>query len=173
MKKTISLLMLMACTSFAQAQTNTNIKYQGEVLAGYSAGIGTFGLDRVNLHTIQGVRFNEYFSTGLGLGLNFYPNYIYDAPELSMPIFLNAKGYLPVSNSTKLFLSLDLGVSVGLTEGMSGMSGFLIAPAVGASFKVSPKNAINISLGYDCQKWSESITSITNGALAVKLGFQF
>lgn len=172
MKKKLLLLtvVLISIIGTANAQS-TKVKYQGDVQLGYSVGIGTFAADRVNLHMINGVRINEYFSTGVGIGLDYY---CYNMSELTMPIFLNAKGYLPVSKKTNLFLSMDLGCSVGLTEGFSGMSGFMMTPAIGASFKVANAKAITVSLGYNYQAWSAGgLLSVNTDALSLKVGFAF
>lgn len=174
MKKIFTVVLLLMCVSFASAQT-PKVKYQGEVQTGVGVGVGTFGFSRAYLQTIQGIRAGEHFSAGLGIGANVYFNYIYDLPEVYMPIFLNAKGYLPVSEKTNLFLSLDLGYSVGLTEGVSGMSGLMVTPAVGASFKTRNNKAINLSLGFDCQRWSSGVSGIgiNDGAFSIKIGYQF
>lgn len=173
--KKISLLLtlvLMTIVGTASAQSK-NVKYLGDVQVGYSIGIGTFAADRINLHMVNGVRINKYFSTGVGLGLDCFTN-LDGYPELALPVFLNAKGYLPVSEKTDLFLSMDLGCSIGLTEGISGMSGFMMTPAVGASFKVANSKAITISLGYNYQSWSAGgLLSVNTDALSLKVGFVF
>lgn len=175
----LMIMVVSALSSSIKAQT-LNAKYQGEVSAGYSIGIGTFSYDRMNIHTVHGVRFNKYFFAGVGLGLDYYYNYdlyintyIESDGELTMPIFANAKGYLPISDKTSIFASLDLGVGVGLTEGVSEVKGLLITPAIGISFKVSSKNAINFSVGYNYQDWSENAIDINTDAISLKLGFQF
>lgn len=178
MKKILLSLSLTVLVIGANAQSS-KIKYQGEVLTGYSIGIGTFAYDRINLHTIQGVRFNPYLSLGVGLGLDYYHTFdMYVntevvASELTLPIYLNAKGYLPVSPKASMFLSFDLGAGIGLTEGVSGYKGLMFTPAVGTSLKVSSKNSLNVSLGYNYQAWSESGFKINTDAITIRLGFQF
>lgn len=176
MKKLI-LLAIAALTIVGTTNAQTpKVKYQGDVQVGFSAGIGTFALDRVNIHMINGVRINKYVSAGIGIGLDcLMPyNFSYNLPELTMPIFVNAKGYLPVSQKTDLFLSIDLGCSIGLTEGVKGMSGFMFTPAVGASFKVGNSKAITLSAGYNLQSWSSGgLVSINADAISIKLGFSF
>lgn len=164
----------------ATAQTQKRkAKYQGEVFAGYAIGIGALSYDRIHLHTIHGVRFNDYFSFGLGLGVDYFYKYdVYVDPdltasELTMPIYLNTRGYLPVSEKTSLFLNLDFGVGLGLTAGVSGLKGVYFQPAVGASFRVSRKNALNLSFGYNYQAWSESGFKVNMDAISLRIGFQF
>lgn len=174
----VLIVLFLAVTGIAVAQ-NSKVKYQGNVEVGYSVGVGNFGLDRINLHTIQGIRVGKYFSTGVGIGLDYYHSYDryvnpdYTDSELSMPIFWNGKGYLPVSKKASLFFSMDIGASIGLTDGMSDMKGLLLTPALGMSFTLSGKKAITFSLGYNYQEWSESILTINDDAISVKVGFQF
>ncbi len=80
------------------------VKYHGEADLGYSIGVGTFSTCRANLHTIQGVQVGRYFSAGLGLGLDHYHEF-YEIGVLAIPIYLNLKGYIPVSEkSSSLYL---------------------------------------------------------------------
>lgn len=157
----------------ARSQQPVKIKYQGDVQVGYSVGIGSIAQDRVNLHLINSARFNEHFSAGLGVGLDLYTNFIYDAEELALPLYLNARGYIPASANTSLFLSFDLGVSIGLTEGMQGMNGLMLVPAVGASFRTANNKAVTLTLGYNYQSWSESIFSVNTDAITLRLGYSF
>lgn len=171
--KLIALAMLECIAISAHGQQPVKIKYQGDIQAGYSVGIGSMAQDRVNLHFINSARFSDYFSAGLGVGLDLYTNFIYDAPELALPIYLNAKGYVPVNRATSFFLSFDLGASIGLTEGMEGMSGLMLVPAVGARFKTGNNKAVTLSLGYNYQAWSESIISVNTDAITLRLGYSF
>lgn len=173
MRKVVILLFLVCLFGQSQVNAQHNYRYQGDVEVGFAAGIGTFGFDRVNVHSTHGVRFNEYFFLGAGTGLDCFTNYIYDLPELSLPLFLNTKGYLPVSPKVNMFLSLSIGASIGMTEGVKGLSGLLFTPAVGTSIKVKDHKAINISLGYNMQKWGDSGITLNNDAVALKVGFQF
>ena len=68
--KKITLLVIMIVTAFT-LNAQSLVKYHGEVNAGYSVGIGTFATNRVNIHTIQGVDISKYFSTGVGIGLDY------------------------------------------------------------------------------------------------------
>ena len=164
---------VMAAVSIVSAQQPAKIKYQCDVQVGYSMGIGSVAQDRVNLHFINSARFSDYFSAGLGVGLDLYTNFIYDAPELALPLYLNARGYIPASAKTSLFLSFDLGVSIGITEGMEGMSGLMLVPAVGARFRTANNKAVTLTLGYNYQSWSESIFSVNTDAITLRLGYSF
>lgn len=163
MKKLLfSALVILLTIGTANAQTP--VKYHGEVDLGYSLGVGTFAAGRVNLHTIQGVRIGEYFSTGIGLGLDFY----HEGPELMVPVYLNLKGYLPVTSRVSPYFSLDIGAGVGASAGVSGLSGATYTPAVGIRV-----GRFKAQIGYNAQCLSESGVSITMGALQIKAGVTF
>ncbi|WP_418425455.1 hypothetical protein [Alistipes sp.] len=170
--KKIILFFTAVILSATLANAQTPIRYQGEVDAGYSIGTGLLSQNRVNLHWVNGIRVGKYFSTGLGLGFDYY-HQMYDKGELVLPIFLNLKGYLPVTEKVSPFFSFDIGASVGLTEGVSGLSGLLCTPAVGCAFKTTKKSAFLVSLGYNVQQISESGVSINVNAVSIKLGYQF
>ena len=99
--KKITLLVIMIVTAFT-LNAQSLVKYHGEINAGYSVGIGTFATNRVNIHTIQGVDISKYFSTGVGIGLDYYHE-LYEKGELVLPLFLNMKGYLPATETVSPF----------------------------------------------------------------------
>lgn len=154
------LLLCMAITANAQI----SIKYRGDVDLGFSLGVGTFAADRINLHTTQGVQIGKHFSTGLGVGLDYY----YDGNELVVPLFLNLKGYYPINSLITPFASLDIGVGVGATESISRLSGLYCTPALGILLK-----KFKILLGYNIQKFSEDDISVSFKALQLKFGYVF
>ena len=104
--KKLFLLAVAAMMSVSIANAQVPVKYQGEIDLGYSIGVGTFSTGRVNVHTIQGARIGEYFSAGLGLGLDYYHEF-YEQGELAIPIYLNLKGYLPVFEKVSPYFSLN------------------------------------------------------------------
>ena len=159
--KRVLMLMLFAVICNVSSFAQTDVKYHAEVDLGYSTGVGEWCFERVNLHTVQGVKIGNNFSVGLGLGVDYY----YDLEEAFMPITVNAKGYLPVSNKVSPFISLDLGYGVGLSN--SG-SGFTYTPAIGVKL-----SKFKIQVGYNCQKITESGLSLNMGAIQLKLGFMF
>ena len=165
--KKLFLLAVAAMMSVNVANAQVPVKYQGEVDLGYSIGVGTFATGRVNLHTIQGVRVGEYFSTGLGLGLDYYHE-LYEQGELAIPIYLNLKGYLPVSEKVSPYFSFDIGVGVGATEGVSGLSGMYCTPAVGIK-----AGKFKAQLGYNVQRISESGVGFNANAVQIKVGVVF
>lgn len=191
MKKLIllSVFALFSSAAFGQEQP---IRYQGEVQAGYAFGVGDIKIDRLSVHMINGVRFNPYLSAGVGVGLDYYDDN--GISLLSMPLFANVKGYLPVSPKVSLFASFDMGYSVALkseeesgwvdnvnVDVKVGMKGFMVTPAIGASFEVGDAKAFNISLCYDLKKATadvsamrQSASATTNcNAIGLKVGFAF
>lgn len=142
-------------------------KYQGEVDLSYSIGTGTFSTNRVNIHTIHGAKIGDNFSLGVGLGLDYYHE-LYDSGELMIPIFVNAKGYLPVGEKTSPYLSLDLGYGIGATEGVSGLGGFLWSPAIGIKY-----NKVKFQVGYTSQNISENGIGLNMNAVQIMIGVVF
>ena len=162
MKKIFLLAVVIICatTSFAQVP----VKYHGEVDLGYSIGVGTFGTGRVNVHTIQGVQISKYFSTGVGVGIDYY----HESSNIVLPIYLNLKGYLPVTEKVSPYLSFDIGAGIGLSEGVSGLSGLYCTPAIGVKAGI-----FKAQVGYNIQRISESGLGINMNAVQIKLGVMF
>ena len=162
MKKIFLLAVAIICatTSFAQVP----VKYHGEVDLGYSIGVGTFGTGRVNVHTIQGVQISKYFSTGVGVGIDYY----HESSNIVLPIYLNLKGYLPVTEKVSPYLSFDIGAGICLSEGVSGLSGLYCTPAIGVKAGI-----FKAQVGYNIQRISESGLGINMNAVQIKLGVMF
>lgn len=163
MKKLFLLLIAAVCavsSAFAQAP----VKYQGEVDLGYSFGVGTLASGRVSVHTIQGIKVGDYFSTGIGLGADYY---ISDE-DMTIPLFLNFKGYIPTKSKVTPYASLDLGTGIGVAGIFKRGTGLLLNPAVGV--KVGMFKA---QLGYNIQQLTESGVSLNFNALQFKVGEMF
>lgn len=165
--KKLLLLVAMATMSICTANAQVPVKYHGEVDLGYSIGVGTFATGRVNIHTIQGVQIGKYFSTGIGLGLDYYHEF-YEKGELTIPIYLNLKGYLPISKKVAPYFSFDIGAGVGATSGVTGMSGLYCTPAVGIK-----AGKFKAQLGYNIQRVSESGIGFNMNAIQIKVGLMF
>lgn len=170
MKKFIFAFVIAISSFFSGSAQEVSIKYQGEVDLGYSVGVGTFSTGRVNLHTVQGVKISDYFSAGLGLGLDYYHDLYSDvgSGELFVPIFLNMKGYIPITSKLSPFVSLDLGYGIGATEGVSGCGGFLWSPSVGLRY-----NHFKFQVGYTSQRISESGIGFNMDAVQFIVGIVF
>lgn len=159
-------MMLVACLGMNAQEA----KYQGEIDLSYSIGTGTFSTNRVNLHTIHGAKMNDYFSIGVGLGLDYYHELYREEGdgELVIPIFLNTKAYLPVDEKLSPYVSLDLGYGIGATKGVSGLGGFLWSPAIGLKY-----DKVKFQVGYVNQNVSESGISISLNAVQFMIGVIF
>lgn len=136
-------------------------EYHSEYSVGYSVGVGDWAIDRINVQTIQGLRFSDNLTAGIGIGLDYYN----DSENFMMPITINAKAYLPTSDNFAPFASLDLGYGIGITESISG---FTITPAVGIK-----AGKFMAQIGYNSQKLSEDGISLNMGAFQMKIGLMF
>ena len=171
--KKLSLLVFTAAILINFVKAQVPVKYQGEVDLGYSIGVGNLALSRVNLHTIQSAKIGNYFSAGVGVGLDYYHNIdkymgaLWEKGELVLPLYLNLTGYIPASKKVTLFALFDIGIGIGLTYGVSGHAGLYLDPAVGV--KVS---RFKVQLGYTMQKANELFNLIA-GAVQLKVGIVF
>lgn len=100
--------------------------YQGEVSVGFVTG-GRFNpmektdFSRPLIETVHGVRITNYAFVGLGVGVQYAYGKISPDDENShnwctmlMPVFVNLKGYYPVSDKFSPYLTLSLGGSAVL-----------------------------------------------------------
>lgn len=114
---------------------DVKVWYEGSLMFGYTTGSkmaynvdGESWKDKTNfsrpfIETIHGVRITKYGYAGIGLGMQYAygrmdPNYKESLKwnTLLMPIFLNLKGYYPVSDTFAPYVSVSLGSSVCLTS---------------------------------------------------------
>ena len=97
-KEVVSLFQDQSGKTFRQSDRFPH--YQGEISAAYGLyideGEGTIGLE-----TVHGARINPNLFIGTGVGVNYF--YQYD--EIILPVFVDAKGYLPVGMKNALYLA--------------------------------------------------------------------
>lgn len=167
--KKILLILATTIAVFMQsnAQSDSNAHYQGDVELCYSFGVGTFSTNRINLHSTHGVKVNKYFFAGAGIGLDYYHE-LYDKGELMMPLYVNAKGYLPINEKIAPFVSAKIGYGVGITEGVKDCSGVLWSTSVGIKIR-----KIQIQVGYGSQRISEHGIGIDMDAIQLGVGITF
>lgn len=137
--------------STATAQDN-NVKYHGEVFAAGDASWAnvTYEGERfsdngngrmygASLHTIQGVKINDRFALGIGLGLDFLVS-DEELNGLLIPIYLDFKYYIPTKGKITPFVMAEGGGSFAIYPQT-------IAPLYGAGvgFKTGK---FSMSLGY-------------------------
>ena len=76
-----------------------------------------------------------------------------DSTYMTLPIFLDIRGYYPLQNSAITpFAMLRVGYSFNLSDGFGGM-GLYMNPAVGVKYQVTPMIGINFSIGYAFQSY--------------------
>ncbi len=170
--KKIIVLLSAALMSATLSHAQTPVGYQGEVDAGYSLGTRQ-APNGANLHVINGISVGNFFSAGVGVGVDYYYDGYGDDGEV-IPVFVNMKGYLPTGGRVRPFLSLDMGVGIGVGDALGGQSGVLYTPAVGCALTVGQSNqAILISVGYHVQQFAAYSASLNLNTVSFKIGFQF
>ena len=76
-----------------------------------------------------------------------------DSSFMTLPIFIDIRGYYPLQNSPLIpFAMLRAGVSFNLSDSFGAM-GIYLNPSVGVLYKVTPKIAVNFSVGYSYQSY--------------------
>ncbi len=179
MRRVILLVMLAFVLGMTNAQSQSLVKYHGEVDAGYSLGVGGLtAVDRIVLHTVQGVSIGKYFSTGIGFGADYYYSpevggeyedfETEDEGTIMIPVYLNLKGYLPVSNKVSPYISLDAGVGIGVTDDVSGAMGVYATPAIGVRYGI-----LKAQVGYNVQRMTDEDWTYGLGAIQFKVGVMF
>ena len=158
--------MITAVCIVSSASAQTPIKYQGEVDLGYSLGVGEFALGRVNIHTVHGAKIGDYFSAGIGVGLDMYHDE--GTTDIMVPIYLNLKSYLPTNTKITPYASFDIGAGIGASEYVTGLSGTYLTPAIGMKIGM-----FKAQLGFNVQKLSESGVSVSMNAVQIKVGVVF
>lgn len=156
--------------AYSTSKSNGSIvKYLGEVYLGESFCI-VDAESRFNIHTVHGVKIGDYFSAGIGTGVDIYYEDDLEYSMMQIPIFLNVKGYLPLSQKVSLYASMDGGKTFGVGDS-SGLTSWMYVPAVGVKIKF-----INIQLGYVLQRYTIKELdwrNIDGDALQLKVGFVF
>lgn len=125
----------------------------------------------VNIEAVNGVRFSRYFYAGVGLGLSRN----FDDEAVFVPVYLDLKGFLPVSDKMDLVAGLDLGTRLDYTYETSG--GLLLRPEFGLNFPFSENTALKVSLFYERYSFDVIINAsevgIHTNQFGLKLGVCF
>lgn len=167
--------------------------YQGELNFGYGVGGTAKDSDgdkddayysRAFIETVHGVRINEYAFVGLGAGFQ----YAYDKKNIVgfdedgvgvVPIFLDLKGYYPVTDNFAPYVAVDLGYGLPVvgSEGSYGTKlkgGFYASYGIGLNWR-----KLNFGLGWQHQSFKynyedgDSSDSFGVNSFYVKVGFKF
>lgn len=139
------------------------IRYQGELFTGYTMGLGKetnmWVYDRVPLHLLNGMNFGGAFFFGLGFGLNAWGDWsskdaIKNA-NVTMPIYLNFKWYLPARESLfKFFLGADMG---GVMQDKAKLGGLLLGPMAGLRIRLIGRLGLSVAVSYQYEGWIEGM----------------
>lgn len=102
-----------------------NKLYQGEIGTGYAVGInGAIG--RYVFETVHGARINPYLFIGAGAGFSYGSftidsySYSIDYDIVHVPIFVNTKGYYPITDELSVYMSVDFGAAIGCSAYAEG-----------------------------------------------------
>ena len=141
------------------AQNVKYFKYQGEVNASYSYCVDE-ELSNLNLEIVNGVRFSRYFFAGAGIGAT--ANFSDEA--IIFPVFVDVKGYLPVTDKMDLIAGVDVGTKLDYSYDMSG--GFLFRPEFGLNFPINRKVGLKLTFLYELYSFK---TTILDAAVRYKM----
>ena len=165
MKRLLTLLVALVLCAGATTTNAQVTRYQGEVYIAGGYGIGNNPLNRLQLHTIQGARVGECFSTGVGLGVDWYtPDF--ESGLFMIPLFADFKLYAPTRSGFDPYLMVDIGYSICPEE--TQLKGPMFGGGLG--FKAG---AFNLSVGYHLQQLIVQGISFNMSALQLKLGVAF
>ena len=95
-----------------------------------------------------------------------------DSSFMMLPIFVDIRGYLPMSSPITPFASLKVGYTFNLSDGFGG-AGIYMAPSVGAKYNITPKIGITLSVGYTFQGLGESGRVTKDGVTTIKGGYGY
>lgn len=119
-------MLLYALAAFIFTTSAQSIGYRGEISAGFAFG-DKMRLEGENvksdtshpfIETVHGITITKYAFIGVGAGVQYYygamrketPSDNWQA--ITVPLFVNLKGFYPITNITAPFISLSLGTTV-------------------------------------------------------------
>lgn len=148
---------------FIASAASAQVRYRGRVGAGYSAGVGAYRTDYVNVETVHGVQLFSCLFVGVGGGLNFHT----DQSTLNGYLFGSVRGYLrnkPVSP----FLSMDVGYGF-----YRGGGGLYTSPGVGVDFRIAKRFGLAFVTGLQTLDVGNRTVDWTNKNLFFRMEFSF
>lgn len=180
---------LKSSTMVVEKKQKNATRYQGELNFGYGMG-GTVKdsdgdkadakFSRVFIETVHGMRINQYAYAGLGFGFQ----YAYDTDNFNedgvgvIPIFLDLKGYYPVTDTFAPYVAVDLGyglpvIGTDAAYDLTLKGGFYASYGIGLNYK-----KLNFGLGWQHQGFKyeykgENGDGFSVNSFFVKIGFKF
>ncbi len=155
---------------YMSAQEVKTFNYQGEVDLMYSFGIDD-ETNNVNLEFVNGIRFSRYLFAGVGGGLTMN----FGDEAVIVPLYLNVKGYMPVSRKLDLVAGLNLGTKLDYYYDTSG--GLLLRPEFGFHFPFRGKSGMDVSIFYEYYSYTVYVLNATikgkTNQIGFKIGFHF
>ena len=144
--------------------------YRGFVDVGYTIGVGTFNVGRMEVLTSHGYQICPYFFAGAGVGLNYYP----DAEAVTVPIFADLRADI-LNNWITPFVDFKVGYTV------VDVTGFYMSPSIGCRMGFGNNFGMHISVGYTMQKesweyrgyYGYSSGTINYGGVSLRVGVEF
>ena len=159
----VAFFMMPLCVG---AQNVKYFKYQGEVNTSYSFCIEE-ELNNLNLEVINGVRFSRYLYAGVGLGAT--ANFSDEA--ILFPVFIDLKGYMPVTSKMDLIAGVDVGTKLDYTYDMSG--GFLFRPEFGVILCPERTSECPLTLLYELYSYKTTILDTEVKYKTNEIGLKF
>jgi hypothetical protein len=176
MKKILFFLFLfIANNSYSQ-----NSKYQAELYAGYSIGVGYYDdMDRLTIDFVNGIRFSNQLFLGFGASADHYLNYsafVSTEPYTTnaYSVYFNGKRYLQINQKSDFFFTGDIGYNFRSSK-MDGVQGVFFTPGLGVCFKIN-KIGINTVLGYKyilTKPYGYQDANNSDSALTFRVGIVF
>lgn len=149
-----------------EAQDVKHFKYQGEVDMSYSFGMND-ETNNVNFEIINGIRFTRYFYAGVGFGAS--TNFSDEA--ILIPIYVDLKGYMPVSSSLDLTAGVDIGTKLDFFYGTTG--GLLFRPEFGLHFPMKRSVGIKLTMFYELYSYRTTVLNAEISSKTNQIGLRF
>lgn len=151
---------------YSRHNGNTHLDngFEAIINFGYGFGIDHDKSNLLDIDILANYRFNNYFTTGLGVGYAYY----HEVNTTLIPIYLHLQSNL-TKTKVSPYLACDIGFSLGKTTyDPFGVKGFYLNPGVGMDIWVTNSITLNLCLSYRMQHfdntspYSEDIYIILN-----------
>lgn len=158
--KKLFLMALLMCVLFS---VKAQIGYEKSIELGGSIGLDKFTKSSFEIEMINGYRFNDYFSLGMGVGFRYTDALYYRSTTLGdfyesrdgkylIPLYARIKANL---TNTKIspFLLANVGYTFDVGQNPNKNTyGFMIEPAFGIDFKLNEdKLGLYFLVGFNLQ----------------------